>query len=105
MVKSLEQLKKERNLLLRKANAKNSLIALSRQRDVERKKVRAEITALKHPGSVVAKEIAKRIAIKSGKKLLQGAFAIGRHLSEVAAEQDRPIRKRRVTKKLKRKRR
>lgn len=105
MAKSLEQLKEERNLLLRKANAKNSLMALSRQRDVERNKVKAEIIALKHPGSIVAKRTAKRIAIKGGRALLRGAFAIGRHLSEVAAEQDRSVRKRRVTKKRKRKRR
>lgn len=105
MTKSLEQLKKERNLLLRKANAKNSLQALSIQREVERRKVKAEITALRHPGSVVAKRTAKRIAIKSGRALFRGVFAIGKHLSEVAAEQNRPERKRRVTKKRKKKRR
>lgn len=93
MVQSITQLKAERDRLLKRENAKKILIDTSRQRKLERDRLQAEIRALKNPGSQQAKTVAKNIARRSGSILFKNAVSLGRHLSKVAAEQNKPTRK------------
>ncbi len=107
MVKSLGQLERERNILLRKANAKRSLQNLARQRAIKRRRIKAEINVLKNPKSIAARKTALKIGEKSVKVAFKGALLLGKHILAVAAEQNaKPVkrRKRRVVKRRKRKR-
>lgn len=104
MTKSLEQLKEERNILLRKKNAKQSLLRLAIKRKIERKQLEAELKALKNPRSSVAKKTARRLLIKSSIALVRGGRAIGKHIAKIAAEQNRPQPVRRIRKKRKKRR-
>lgn len=67
MGKSLEQLKKERDALLKKNIGRKSLENLSRKRALEKKQVEAEIRALKNPGSMQAKA-----SLKNAGRILGG---------------------------------
>ncbi len=86
MVKSLEQLKDERDTLLRKKNAHMSLRRLAIRRKLERKQIQAEVKALKNPKSMAAKKTARRLVIKSSIALVRTGVAIGKHLGKVARE-------------------
>ena len=55
MGKSLEQLKKDKEMLLKKAGLKTANLESLRARDAEKRKLKAEIFALKNPGSVRAR--------------------------------------------------
>lgn len=96
--KTLEELKEEKERLLRRSKAKQSLINLARQRKMEREKLKAEIQALKNPGSKTAKNLAKNIGKRSAKILFKGAVGLGRHLSTVSAEQNKQTKKRKKKK-------
>mgnify|MGYP003145741092 CR=1 FL=1 len=96
--KSLTQLRKENEMLLRKKNARESLQALAIKKKIEARRLKAENAALRNPGSVAAKKTAKRLAVKSSRAIFRGALAIGKHLSAVAAEQNRPAPKRKPVK-------
>ena len=108
MVKSLEDLKREREALLRKANARASLQSLSTQRELERKKIQAELRALKNPRSIQARRIAinfsRKVSIgvsKGGKILMRGINII----AERQANADRFERMQKKRKSIKKKRR
>ena len=107
MVKSLQQLRQEKQELLVKAKARQVFSGIIRHRLMERKRLKAEITALKNPGSVTAKRVAKKIAKQSGKILFKNAVVFAKHLGKVAAEQNMPTRNRmrKKTAKARRKRR
>ena len=108
MVKSLEDLKRERDALLRKGKAKASLQSLSTQRELERRKIQAELRALKNPRSIQARKIAinlsRKVSIgifKGGKILMKGIDII----AERQANADRFERMQKKRKSIKKKRR
>ncbi len=98
---SIEELRRRKMLLLGRDKARKELRNAQLQRRLERKRLKAEIRALSNPGSIVARNIAKKIAIRSAKIIFKGGVALGKHLSAVAAEQNRPVRKRKVKRKSK----
>ena len=100
---SISQLKDKKEMLLRKDKAKMSLLIFSRQKNLERKRLKAEINALENPTSTTAKRIARKIGIKSAKVLFRGGLAIGRHLNKVAMEQNMAERKAQMKRKTTRK--
>lgn len=100
---SITQLRDKREMLLRKRKAKVSLLILSRQKNLERKRLKADINALENPTSAAAKKVARRIGIKSAKALFKGGLAIGRHLNKVAMEQNMADRKAKMKSKTKKK--
>ena len=107
--KSLEQLKKERDSLvkrqnknLRKAAAKKSLDDLSRARDLEEKRVKAEIFALKNPRSLKAKKSLKKASGKFGNFIKKRAAIMSENISEAAREQAGIKQPRNIKKKIKR---
>jgi len=67
--------------LLRKAKAKSSLDSLARSRKLERKKLKAEISALKNPGSLVARKSLRSATSKFGGFLKKRATIINENLS------------------------
>ncbi len=87
--KSLEQLKRERNRLLRGSKARASLDSLSKARNLERKKISAEISALKRPGSLAAKKSLKSAAGKFGKFIKKRADIVTENLDRMAREDER----------------
>lgn len=98
MVQDIEELRKEKEHLLRREDARKSLLNFSRQRNLERRRLKAEIKALKNPGSQTAKNLAKNLAKRSGKILFKNAVLLGKHLSTVAAEQNKTKPKRKKKK-------
>lgn len=92
---SIEQLKDKKEKLLREKNARVSLMNFSKQRDLERKKLKADINALENPRSAAARRTAIKISVKSGKLAFKAALGLGRHLMAVSAEQNKPVRKKR----------
>lgn len=101
MGKSLEQLKKENERLLRKRNARQSLMNLSLKRKLERKRLVAENKALRNPLSTSARKAASKVAVKTSVAFFKGAIAVGKHLSAVAAEQNMQKPRRKAPKKKK----
>lgn len=93
MVQSIEQLEAEKKRLLLRQRAGKALIDISNRKALRRRKLKAEIKALNNPGSLQAKSVARNIARRSGIILFKNAVALGRHLSTVAAEQNKPVRK------------
>lgn len=93
MVKSLDQLRKEKKALLQKSNAKKTLMANNQRDMLERQKLEAEIKALKNPGSTRAKNVAGSLGMKTGRLLLKGSKALGRHLGNLARDQREAERK------------
>lgn len=93
MVRSLEQLRDEKEALLRKERGKRSLDNLALRSKVERKRLKAEINALKNPKSQTAKRVARNLSLKSATLLFKGGMFLGKHLAKVAREADRPARK------------
>lgn len=89
--KTLEDLKKERNRLLLKqskklrySSAKASLQSLAKARKLEERKLKAEIFAMKHPGSMAAKKSLKVTSGKLGKFLRKRAQIVKKNLDELA---------------------
>lgn len=97
MTKSLETLRKERERLLRKKRAADSLAKLSRERDLERKRLKAEIKALKNPGSKSARKFFVGAARRAGKFLKERAAIV----AENARREEMMERKRMQMKKKK----
>ncbi len=95
MVKSLKELRKERDELLRKANAKKSLDSLAMSRNIEGRKLEAEIKALKNPRSIQAVKTFKRLGKSFGRSILRGAANVSANIEESRkAEQRREAMKR-----------
>jgi len=69
----IEELRKQKEKPLREAKAKQSLRNLAAQRNAEERKLKAEIRALKRPGSIRAKKTAKKASISFGRSLIKGS--------------------------------
>ena len=93
MVKSIQELEREKKRLLLREKASKILIDLTRHKKLKRQKLEAEVRALKNPGSQSAKNTVRRLTRRTGKILFKNAVKLGRHLSTVAAEQNQPDRK------------
>jgi len=92
MGKSLAQLKKEKAQLLKKLGLKKASLESIRKEEAEKRKLEAEIKALKNPGSAVARERAKKSAIKLGRFLKQTAGTVSNNA--VRLRREREARKR-----------
>lgn len=99
MVKSINELKEEKRRLLLRQKAEQVIIGVSNRKALERKRLQAEVNALKNPGSLQAKRVLKNITRRTGLILFKNAVALGRHLSKVSAEQNRPTRKKKMSRK------
>lgn len=105
MPQSLESLKKKRDGLLRKAKARKSLMDLSKVRELERKRIKAEIFALENPKSIKARKILRSTSGKVGRFLKKRASVISQNLERIAREDEKKRRPMRKKKTVRRKRR
>ncbi len=95
MVKSLAQLKAERDRLV----GKNTKGQLSRQKALERKKLEAEINALKNPRVAAAKKGFLSASKRFGASIKRNAGRISDNITSFAQEEERRIKKRKVASK------
>lgn len=93
MVKSIATLKKERDRLLRGAKKKDAFASTQRAQNLERKKINAEIKALKNPGSVAARRSFLNASRKVGSFLSKRGAIINANLNRMAAEEARKSKK------------
>ena len=97
MVKTIEDLKKERDNLLRKKSrtarwsaAKKSLEKLGSAKRLEEKKLKAEIRALKNPGSAEARKKLRSAGSKFGAFVKRRAAIVSENLNELSSENPSP---------------
>ncbi len=99
----VENLIEKRDALLRKKNARESLSRLASARKIRKKLLKAQIKALENPRSIAVRRRLKKIAFRGGKVLIRGAIAVNRHLDKIAAEQNKPVKRKGKQKPQKRK--
>lgn len=104
MVKTLVQLRQERDSLLNKSNVSKLSSNRKREDSLEMAQLKREIILLKHPGLTRAGESVRRGLGRFGKgtvKFVRRRAAIIRaNLDEMEREQRRPIKRKTVKKKL-----
>ena len=90
--KSLNQLKKERDKLLREVRDAQSKRKLKQSIDLEKKRLQKEIKALKNPGSTAAKKAFLKFTKKSikstGNYLAKRARILNENLDEMARREE-----------------
>lgn len=105
MAKSLDQLRIENELLIRKHKARQSLINLSMRRKLEAKRLRIENAILRNPKSTATKKTAKKLAVKGGRLLLKGSVLLAKFLEKQTRPEPMKIkRKIKKRRRIKRKR-
>jgi len=92
--KSNEQLRKERDALLSGARRNASESSLSKQKAAENRKLKAEIFALRHPGSKEAKANLKKASVGIGKFIAKRAAIVNENLRAMEEEERRAEKKR-----------
>jgi len=92
MVKSLEQLRKERDKLVRISNARASQDNLSQSRRLEGKKLKAEISVLKNPRSTAAKKSLRSAGKRFGSFITKKAKILGQNINAALEEEQRKER-------------
>jgi len=78
---------------LRRAKSRESLESTARAKNLERKKINAEIRALKNPGSLAARKSFRNITRKAGSFLVKRGKIINDNLVRMAAEDARKSKK------------
>lgn len=104
MVKTLVQLRQERDSLLNKSNVSKLKSNKKNQERLEAVQLKREILLLKHPGLTRAGESVRRELDRFGKGTVKfvrrRAEIIRANLDEMEREQRRPIKRKTVKKKL-----
>ncbi len=104
-MKTLTQLRREKVELLKKAKDKDKSLRIrklidtfAKQKEVEKRKLRAEISALKSPRSTAARRTVIKLTVKAGRLFLKSSRGIANHLAAVSREQGKRPMKRKSTK-------
>ncbi len=95
MGKSIAQLKKERDILLRKARSQNDVSTLSREKVLEKRRLESEIRALKNPNSAKAKRFLISSSKTFGRFIKKRAIIAGDNLNRMSEEDERERKKKR----------
>jgi len=96
MASKLEELKEKKAALLKKAGLKDTNIDLLRQRAAEEKKIKAEIFALEHPGSLRTRDTLKSAGKSFGGFIKRNSANFARNAERMGKEMREESKKKRA---------